>query len=132
MARVSEKSQATLRMNPRAERFTVHQAPLQRGLDKRQQLLNATIVVPLNTASINRIVTHVRWLKVRKIGTHLVPAAFLCPRFDGSVVGVEQYQVELFLRTLHSIRSMLSDLSHREAPKYLLDFREKEMALTIL
>jgi hypothetical protein len=32
---------------------------------------------------------HSRWLKVRKIGTHLVSAAFLCPRFDRSVVGVE-------------------------------------------
>jgi hypothetical protein len=29
---------------------------------------------------------HARWLKVRKIGTHLVSAAFLCPRFDRSVV----------------------------------------------
>ena len=54
---------------------------------------------------------HARWLKVREIGTHLVSAAFFCPRFDGSVVGVDQYQVELFLRALRNIRSrsVLSD-----------------------
>jgi hypothetical protein len=61
---------------------------------------------------------HARWLKVRKIGTHLVSAAFLCPRFDGSVVGVDQDQVELFLRALHNIRSMLSDfrIEKRQVP----------------
>jgi hypothetical protein len=58
---------------------------------------------------------YARWLKVRKICTHLVSAAFLCPRFDGSVVGVDQYQVELFLRALQNIKS-ISDFSHREAP----------------
>src|SRR6266576_2209620 len=59
---------------------------------------------------------HVRWLKVRKFGTHLVSAAFFCPRFDGSVVGVEKYQVELFLRALHNVTSTSSEFSHREAP----------------
>jgi hypothetical protein len=60
MARVSQKSHATLRMNPRVERFPVHEAPLKCRLDKRQQLLDATMVFPLVIliASILRMVTH--------------------------------------------------------------------------
>ena len=45
---------------------------------------------------------HAPWLKVREIGTHLVSATFLRPRFDRSV-GMDQHQVELFLRALHKI-----------------------------
>ena len=59
--------------------------------------------------------SHARWLKVCKICTHLVSAAFLCPRLDGSVIRVDQHQVELFLHALHNIRFTLSDLSLREA-----------------
>ena len=78
------------------------------------------------------MVTHVRWLKVRKIGSHLVSATFLCPGFNGSVVGVEQYHIVLFLRALHNIRSMLSDFSHREAAKVSFGLQGKGTALTIL
>ena len=44
--------------------------------------------------------SYVPWLKVRKIGTHLVSAALFCPRLYGSIVGVEQHEVVLFLRSL--------------------------------
>ncbi len=41
------------------------------------------------------------WLKVCKVGTHLVTAALLCPRFDRSIVWMEQHQVELPFRALY-------------------------------
>ena len=118
MARISQESQATLRVNPRVERFTVHEAPLERRLDKRQQLLDATTVVPLvSPYPSDDGHDHSRWLKVREIGTHLVSATLLCPRFDRSVVRVEQYQIELFLCALRNIRSILSDFSFRASGK---------------
>jgi hypothetical protein len=76
---------------------------------------------------------HARWLKVRKISTHFFSAAFLCPRFDRSVVGVDQYQVELFFCALHNIRIHLIRLFFiSRSGKYLLAYRKREIELTML
>ena len=40
------------------------------------------------------------WLKARKVGAHLVATALLCPRLDGSIVRMKQYQIVLFFSAL--------------------------------
>jgi hypothetical protein len=46
---------------------------------------------------------YVPWLKIRKIGAHLVSAAFFRPGLDGPIVWVDQHQVEFLLCSLAHI-----------------------------
>ena len=57
---------------------------------------------------------YVPWLKVGKIGAHLVCAAFFCPRLYRSVVRVEQHQTVLFFRSLITNTDILQILVTKE------------------
>lgn len=86
-------------MHPGWQGAAVHEAPFECRFDKAQHLLN-TGTPPVGRWDITMGSGNSPWLKARKVGAHLVATALLCPRFDGSIVRMKQYQIVLFFSAL--------------------------------